>query len=249
MILWLISGLKALFDTKKGLFGNWGTMTRKIVNSSLIHIHKESSELQSSWKYKISVDATIIPVGRTIFFGLYKRAPKDKWKKQRFPLPIPVSYIQYESGYTEAKSIYCGSDASTIWQNIIQAAKAYPYAEEEDADVFVNWPDSAYGIPIPGFAGLEFWTENNSNTFVREMAALIPGSPSPDIFPGKLHPGNMKAMPVSVPFSATPSKTPTGDPWKIQIEVAHNYIQNQFNDTFWSWLFSRNTDSHMKFIY
>jgi RHS repeat-associated protein len=195
----------------------------------------QSVELQSSWSYKIIVDATFIPMGQNIFGG-WHRAPSSQWQNiPDFRIPIPVSYIRYNSSPQVKRSIYCGSDAATVWQNIITAAGNYQYAEQGQPATLSNWPNSAYGLPfLPGY-----WSRNNSNTFIREMTQNIPGSPSPDVFPGRIHPGNNSAVPVTgVPFPVAPAQSPgPANTWTVEVEASANFIQQGFDSSGWGWLF------------
>ena len=118
------------------------------------------------------------------------------FSNNRLPTPlhvlnnVAVSVIQYDSdAATRIEPIYAGQaqDVQAKWDKVINAAKQYPYAEQNGfGTTFVNWPCSQYIMPQLGLP----LAQTNSNTFARciiklaglkfhEMTGTHPGNPMP----------------------------------------------------------------------
>jgi RHS repeat-associated protein len=81
-------------------------------------------------------------------------------------------------------------ESSVKWETIRQKAHSYGYAEHQPFSigyVAKNWPNSKYGFLVDG-------NHNNSNTFIRYLTDSI--GRSADVFPGRMHPGNLKPIPI-----------------------------------------------------
>jgi RHS repeat-associated protein len=118
---------------------------------------------------------------------------------------VGISFIYTTSTPHIETIIYVNSDANQKWQQIVAASAQYKYAEHSSPGAALHyWPNSKYGYLIRVGAGpIQYQaplgttnTQNNSNTYIRELARSI--GRNADVAPGgeNGHPGNEFPIPV-----------------------------------------------------
>jgi RHS repeat-associated protein len=213
--------------------------------------------------YTIKINRVIVvPYARTRWGSWVGSRPNAVFD-QTFTRPrsanVPISFIHSSldpadvsrmnrAETTRAMSIFTGIQrrwwfdhtVDRAWRRVKRKASRYRYAEQVNVgQPLARFPNSIYGIPI---LGGELWpTENNSNTFVRDMVRALPGNRVSNIFPGVLHLGADTATPIRSGYRY-PQPVPVGTaatPGTLEIPLYSSFpgigdhIQNSFNGNSW----------------